>query len=359
MEFKCTAGDFLAAINRVRPAASSSALVTAGVQISATDGPVPVRLTACDGSLSLTCGVGDGQFVSEGAVLVAPNPVRSFLQGLPSDTGLTVRTDSTHMLIDRGKGKPYSFVFALMDFVDLKPPADNQASVDLGDLHAALHAVKPSADGEGMVQVVSGDKDLDLLTTDRFRMTRARLFDRGFGECRVKLRLPSVEEIAKIKPSRLRWDASLFHAADTGSAAMTCRQHTAPFPPAAEKILDSVADSHLSLTFDRLDALEASKRLASLSSDQIVSLSVDADGMLLASVVDDTGSGFEEFDVIGGPAETFSTNLRLSFLVDALSAIPSDVVEMHFVRDPKKPIFFSGRTEALQVECVLSAAAAK
>lgn len=337
MKFNTDVESLRSALTQARSVISprASLMARTGALIEAVGGANPVRITGASDDMSVVAAVTAAKSLDKGKALVVPAPLGTYLAALPGDTEITVYTTETDLFVDVGNDHPYQF--RLMQDSFPTPPAPNGArtSVNLGLLGSAVAAVKRSMDAEGVVRLTSDDDDVNLASTDSFRLTQATLVGAGFGEFSAVLPNVAVSSIAKVEPHSLKFDKKSINAT-SDTMSVSARNLVATTFPDVNLVLDQKPSSTFRIAREELAA--ALQRLSAVGPDEPVQLAISQGHLSLILSGSGVGRGQEDLAIDGGPTTTFMVSLNLRFLLDAAHSHSAEHVIVGF-SGPTKPIF--------------------
>lgn len=357
MKFTVSAQNLRDAIAAARPAVSPNAALPArtAVNLEAVKGRKnPVRVTAAGEEAVIVAGVAEARVTDPGAELLPPAPVARWLATLPGDLLLTVESTDTGVRFSPQDAAPYAFRTINATFPTDPVPKTNVASVNRLSqlLPEALGRVRKVVSRDlPMVHLLSRGGDLVIDAADRSRLTRVTLPGEGFGDFdfSANMRLSSMDRIAKVSPTALSWDTRALRAC--GDLVTVTERYLADQDfPNIEQVLS--AEPRLELKVDADILLQALTRLSSVDPDAAVSITFDAECIIIGLHETAIGAGQEQVPAEGDPATDFTASVNLRFLTDAVAAHPGVDVIIKY-SSPKSPLFFTSVTGTVDTTSVI------
>lgn len=352
MKFTVSVHDLRDAILNAMPAVTPNATLPArtAVNIEAVKGRNPVRVTGAGDEAVIVAGVPNARVSVAGSAMLPPAPLSRWLGTLPPERLLTVETVDTGLRFSSEESAPYAFRTLTGTFPDDPVPKTNTASVRFDLLPEALNRVRKLVPRDmPMVHIMSKEGALVVDAADRFRLTRVSLPGVGFGSFSANLRLDSADRIAKANPKALNWDTRAVRAVGD-TVSVTERFLADQQFPSVETILGASPDQELTVDGDIF--LTALRRLSSVDPDAAVSITFDADCIVIGLHEASVGAGQEQVPASADPSTDFTASVNLRYLTDAVAAHPGVDITIGFT-SPRDALFFKSATGTVDTTAVI------
>ena len=300
--------------------------------------------------------------VEEGNVLVSGRMLADISRALPSGKQIDFAIDGARVSLTCGSARFTLQTMPVDEYPTLPEMPSATGTVDSAEFAKAVAQAVTAAGKDDMLPVLTGVRieiegsTISLLATDRFRLS--------LRELSWNPRTPD-ETVAALVPAKVLAETakSLTNGTDVtialsstgtgegiigfeGAAAGGVRRTTTrlldgEFP----KVRSLFPNEHLTTAVvDRKELIDSVKRVALVAERNTAVQLAFADGQLTL----DAGSGDEaqasEAIEAGVTGEDLTTGFNPQFLLDGLTAMEQDTVELAFTQ-ASKPVVISGRTE--------------
>ena len=300
--------------------------------------------------------------VEEGNVLVSGRMLADISRALPSGKQIDFAIDGARVSLTCGSARFTLQTMPVDEYPTLPEMPSATGTVDSAEFAKAVAQAVTAAGKDDMLPVLTGVRieiegsTISLLATDRFRLS--------LRELSWNPRTPD-ETVAALVPAKVLAETakSLTNGTDVtialsstgtgegiigfeGAASGGVRRTTTrlldgEFP----KVRSLFPNEHLTTAVvDRKELIDSVKRVALVAERNTAVQLAFADGQLTL----DAGSGDEaqasEAIEAGVTGEDLTTGFNPQFLLDGLTAMEQDTVELAFTQ-ASKPVVISGRTE--------------
>lgn len=313
-----------------------------------------VRFSATDTESSIRIDV-HGEVIEAGTAVVPIRMLHDIVKVLESDVDVTLTATPNAVEVTAGRSRFRLMALEAVDFPQM-PTADMAAGVPV-DVAAFLRAIRMTAFSvyagsdrpnlSGILTILDG-QTLRMVSTDSHRMSQADLPMPVSLESEVRLML-SERVLAGVKafaelamPSfELLVHKGIVHLSYHGMAGeaiagvqLSLNAMDLDFPPYEQIIPKRLA---YTWTVDRVDALEALKRIAAVTADRSLGVRMQVGEGLLRIAMENpaVGTGEETVDVTAGQ-DVGVRCFNARYWMDVLAAVDGDqvVVEMGDELDP-------------------------
>jgi DNA polymerase-3 subunit beta len=300
--------------------------------------------------------------VEEGTSLVSGRMLADISRALPAGKQIDFAIDGTRVSLTCGSARFTLQTMPVDEYPTLPEMPSATGTVDSGEFAKAVTQAVTAAGKDDMLPVLTGVRieiegsTISLLATDRFRLSLRELsWNPRTPDETVAALVPAkvLAETAKSLTNGTEVTIALSStgtgegiigfegAAAGGVRRTTTRLLDGEFP----KVRSLFPNEHLTTAVvDRKELIDSVKRVALVAERNTAVQMAFADGQLTL----DAGSGDEaqaseaiEASVNG---EDLTTGFNPQFLLDGLTALEQDTVELAFTQ-ASKPVVISGRTE--------------
>lgn len=336
MRFSVKAGEFTRALTAasVNIEANPNTKFFSGVLVEVKKDAVTLTGAGLRGTVFSQETVTDAAVETTGKTLADYKPLLNYVSLLDAEQQVSVYSNdnNTSIIVKAGESQPYSFsiLTGAEDFPKPPNPKGEPTSMTLEALRPAIPQAGRIAatiqDKQQRLKLVSTSDSLILDATDNYRLFRAELADRGFGDFSWTLAKTEFEHAVASEPVLISWDQHIVKFS-TATGFTTFKQLPEELAiPDFSGVVNRTPASEV--TIDAVDFSQKVNRLAAVApkSDLVLSLGHDCLTLVLEANAHQGTSvqGEEAVSVNDGPTEQITAKLSVKFLQDALNAHKGD-----------------------------------
>lgn len=322
--------------------------VLAGVKIEASDGNL--LLSAFDFETSARASI-EADVEETGTILVSGKMLADIANSLPGHT-VSVFLDGTKVIIKSGSAKFTLNSMPLSDYPNLPEIPQRGGQIDATVFAAAVGQVAVAASRDDTLPlltaikiVIAGD-DVRLLSTDRYRLARAKTAwsaDDADRSIELLIKAKVLQDVAKSVPSGGTVSVTVNTSGTIVGFAVGGRQITTLVQsgdyPEVERLFP--AQTTISAVVSTLELRDAVKRVALVAERNTpirLAFAGDVVTLIAGSAGDAEASESLHAEVAGGD---ITVAFNPQYLLEGIGAIHSPSLRLAFTH-PSKPVLFNG-----------------
>lgn len=276
-----------------------------------------------------------------GRALVSARLLTGVAKTVARDVDVIIETASGAVEIRCGRSEWSAPAMPVGDYPGLPPMPEPVAAVDAAELRRALSRVLPAVATAGDAPALGGvlmegtASGVTLIATDRYRFAAADVPateiyapEQGFEALVPGGLMEAAVRAVRSGPVRLCGDESTFGLA-TSTHTLAGRQIADPFPPWRSFVPDPRDAYAVADVAELRAAIEQARAMTDNGEDPLIFAANDGDGLRISAPGDGPRAS-AEIDLISMTDEDQITRLRPGYVLEALTALESPTVELHF-----------------------------
>lgn len=328
--------------------------ILSGVLLDATTGALTVSSFDYEVSARATI---DAEVEVPGAVLVSGKLLADIASRLPAAT-VSLELTEDKLVVTSGSAKFGLFKMPIEEYPSLPTVDQWQGHISAEEFSNAVSQVAVAASRDDVTPVITGVEleakadSLSLIATDRYRVAIKGIAWEYTGEETTAL-VPArtISELAKTFGSDGDIAVSITQSDDRSQIAFSAGQKVVTsllikgnFPPVRRLFPDNIENYAV---MNRSELIEATRRVSLvLDRDAPLRFNFSLDGLELEAIGSEQAQAQEQIEAFL-TGDNVSISLKPQFLLDALGAIHTDLVQIAFtsVSNPNKPgpVLISGQ----------------
>jgi len=283
---------------------------------------------------------------TEGKVLVQARLLSEIVSKLPGDS-VSLELQDSRMLVKSGSSKFSLSSMSLAEYPNIPEPPSASGKISSEEFAESVAQVSVAASREEVTPVLTAvmltvsDKEMALVATDRFRVAVKNVSWKGSGsEQEILIPARVANEIAKTFSHENEVEIGLAEGDKlmvgfaAGSKSVTTSTIKGKYPAVLGLFPESTPHFAVINTHDLLDA---TKRVSLVvDRDKPVRFKFQAEEVALESVGSDVADASEQISA-SLTGDEIIVSLKPQFLIDALTAIGTEMVQLGFTANPTNP----------------------